>query len=594
MPLGDVTVGDRQVVVATPRDASDEQADAAEQRRIHRAQQARALVDHRRFLRTQRRIERDARSFEQRERRLTAREDEHVVVRDRGLGLAVAVLDAQHDDLGLDAHDVAVEHNAHLAVFNRLLDSLFVARLDARERRLAVAQRHDVARLLAERHGCLDRAVAAADHEDVAAFVALRIEQRVGDLGQLLAGHFELLRRTSTADREHDMARADRAETGRDREHFVLVARDATHLNARLHRQAMPLREAAPDLDELFLEILETIELAMQRQLHGLRHHELLARIRGDRSADRLRLFEAREPQAVLLRCERTRETCRAEADDHEIERRPRSRGIRGFVQVFVRCTNTNASPDRHALRTRHALLRLRRAGLHAARDFGCDDGSVLHCGAHQREARDLTGEEQPGDRDGFVLVVDRRDVLAITQVAERQRDCASGTCIGATAMADATRAVHDDRLPEREIEHTRLRTLAHATAATDALLQVDLRMEQPRLMAALRLRLLPLGEHARVVAKNGAATQKRSDADRHDDGRSGPSEPRHGVATLDNCRAGVDGTSAVAWFDSWSRQTTIGRGSRSHEHCSETPCGARIACAMQEVPKHDATEREP
>ena len=155
--------------------------------------------------------------------------------------------------------------------------------------------------------------------------------------------------------------------------------------------------------------------------------------------------------------------------------------------------------------------------------------------------------------------------------------------------MADATRAMNHDRLPEREIEHARLWALAHAATATDALLQVDLRMKQPRLMAALRLRLLPLGEHARVVAKNGAATQKRSDADRHDDGRSGPSEPRHGVATLDNCRAGVDGTSAVAWFDSWSRQTTIGRGSGFHEHRYETLCGARIACAMQDVPTHDA-----
>ena len=79
---------------------------------------------------------------------------------------------------------------------------------------------------------------------------------------------------------------------------------------------------------------------------------------------------------------------------------------------------NTNASPDGHALRTRDALLRLRRAGLHAPRDFGCDDGSVLHCGAHERAARDLAGEEQSGHRDGLVLLVDRRDVLAITQVA--------------------------------------------------------------------------------------------------------------------------------------------------------------------------------
>ena len=104
--------------------------------------------------------------------------------------------------------------------------------------------------------------------------------------------------------------------------------------------------------------------------------------------------------------------------------------------------------------------------------------------------------------------------------------------------MADATRAVHDDCLTKREIEHATLRALAHAAAAPDALLQIDVRMEQARFMAALRLRLLPLSDDARVVAQQRSATDQRSYADGDDERRSEPGDPGHGADTRDKDRA--------------------------------------------------------
>jgi hypothetical protein len=104
--------------------------------------------------------------------------------------------------------------------------------------------------------------------------------------------------------------------------------------------------------------------------------------------------------------------------------------------------------------------------------------------------------------------------------------------------MTYAACAMHDDCLAERKFEHTALRALAHAATTTDALLQIDVRMEQPGFMASLSLRLRALGDHARVVAQQRSASNQSSDADGHDDRRSEPGEPGHGTDTCDKDRA--------------------------------------------------------
>jgi hypothetical protein len=158
---------------------------------------------------------------------------------------------------------------------------------------------------------------------------------------------------------------------------------------------------------------------------------------------------------------------------------------------------------------------------------FG-DQRPVRHRRAHQREAGDLAGEEQPRHADRFVLVRDRRQVAAVLQVAERQRDGVGRAGSGAQAVADAARAVHDHRLAVGQRQHPILRTRPHTGTAADAVGEVDLRVLQPRAMAAEFARLRPLGEGVAAVRELDAASHHRGDDDDQQHERDGEDEQVH------------------------------------------------------------------
>ena len=313
---------------------------------------------------------------------------------------------------------------------------------------------------------------------------------------QILARNAELHRRTATADGEAHVARAHEAAVRRDGE-MVAVVFELLHHDAGLDRQIVLDREALPEFDEFFLRVLESAEPTVQRQVHRLRHHELLARVSGNGAADFARLVDAEDPEATFLGTEQARETGRTEAHDEQVDR------------ATLRRRSRRSDTRRHLL---------------------CDERAVLHGGPHEREPGDLAGQEQTRHTDRLEVLVDRGQVTTVGDVAERQRDGRRRAGRRAQTMTDAARAVHDDGLAERHRQHAVLRARTHAGAAPDARREVDLRMLQPRLVAAACLGDRPFGEVAGMMAQLHASPQDRDDDEDESSNRYREEKPVHEV----------------------------------------------------------------
>lgn len=81
---------------------------------------------------------------------------------------------------------------------------------------------------------------------------------------------------------------------------------------------------------------------------------------------------------------------------------------------------------------------------------------------------------------------------LRSAYVSQRQRDPTDWAGVGAAPVADAARAVHDQRLAVDDLEHALLGASRHAQAAPDAAREVDVwelqaRFVRPRAFAVLR-----------------------------------------------------------------------------------------------------------
>src|SRR5262249_54827016 len=159
----------------------------------------------------------------------------------------------------VDRRDFAREDDVELPVRRRFAQTFLVARAHAEEAGLAVGERDLVARLLGETERRFDRAVAAADDEELAALVRVRVEQAVRDLRQVFAGHFETPRRAAPAEREAHAARAIRADARRHGEDAVCRALDALEHGAALDRELALGGDALPELDELLFRVRRAV-----------------------------------------------------------------------------------------------------------------------------------------------------------------------------------------------------------------------------------------------------------------------------------------------------------------------------------------------
>ena len=291
------------------------------------------------------------------------------------------------------------------------------------------------------------------------------------------------------------MARALHTAARGHHERAVRLPLEALQHRAQVHREPVVADQGLPQLDQLLLRVLEPPEPAVHRQHHRLRHHQLPARVGGHRAADLRRLVDAGAAQATLHGSQHAGDAGRAEADHEQVEH-------------VVVATGARRTARGH---------------------FAPDQGTVFDGRAHQREPRDLAGEEQAGHADGLERRIDRRQVAATAEIPERQCDRGCRTDAGAQPMAHAARAVHDHRLPVRERQHAVFGARAYARAAADALRQVDLGMLQARPMAAALLRGGPRRQAVFVAGEFDATTQQGCDREdqRHEGGNE--DEPGHG-----------------------------------------------------------------
>jgi hypothetical protein len=291
----------------------------------------------------------------------------------------------------------------------------------------------------------------------------------------VLARDADAVGRAAPAEREANVARRDARAAGHDHVGAVAAPLEPLEDLAALDRQLVAARDVAPQIDQLLLRVARAVELAEERQLDRLHHHELAPRILRDRPSDLLLLeHHEREPLGLRLQC--TRDAGRTRADDREVV------GVGGST-------------------------RARRA--HAARDLGRDRRAVRDRRADQRVAGDLAREVDAGQARDAERFVEHRDVAPLREVAERQRDRADRAGGRARAVSDAARAVGDERLSVDDLEHAVLGARAYARRASDAPRQVDMRVLEARLGAAAFLRARHLGQ-ARAHRRELAATSER------------------------------------------------------------------------------------
>jgi hypothetical protein len=396
-----------------------------------------------------------------------------------------------------DGTRLRAEQHAHGAARHRVADRRLVARLQAEERLLPVAQHDLVAGLRGESQGGFDRAVPTADDEQALAAPRLCIDQRVVDLRQALTGHAELAGRAAATEGEAHVPRAELAGARRDDEPPALPTQTG-EARAEPDRQLVLRGDPVPDLDELLLLVARLGELAVQREDDRLRHHQLVAWIRSDRSAEHRLLLDPHGRDPELARAQQAGQSRGPRADHEELAR----------VLVGWRLHHRDGSAAlvrRRCLATRDTDSRTpcHRVG----------DGRPLRDRrADQREARELARHEEPGYSDRLQLLVQRRQVLAIREVAEGQGDRADRAGIGTGTVTHATGAVHDRGLAVHHREHAVLGAGVDTGSAADALREFDVRMEQPGRVAADALRLLPFGKRRRGTREFATAQQEHAE----------------------------------------------------------------------------------
>ena len=461
-----------------------------------------AVLDRRGGL-AQVRVEGHARLGQQAQRRHAPGHDEDLVV---GQGLDAATLgplDLELDQLRMDGgHPAAVEH-VEATLVDAGLQPPGVARAQAEEGLAPVGQGDPVARLLRQTHGGLGGAVASAHHEDAPALVGVGVEQAVGDLGQVLPRDPEFRGRAAPPDRQAHVARHRLPRRGAHDPQSVLVAPRPLEDLAAADREGVLGGDAPPQADQLLLRVRVATQATVEGKVDGLREHELAARVLGHRPAHALGLVDRDEAQAQALRLEGAGQAGGTRAHDDQVERAVVGRRLL-------------AQPSGH----------LRGHG-----------GSVADGGLDQRVSRDLPRQEEPRRAHRLELLREDRNVAALLQVRERDRDGAHRALALTGRRAHAARAVHDLRLAVDQLEHALLGAGRHAGPAAETARQVDDRVLQLRLGAALphgHLAILDLRAHARELRPPGHGGEEREGQREEDPQQQGPA---HRVPSA-RCRA--------------------------------------------------------
>src|ERR1700730_13980290 len=106
----------------------------------------------------------------------------------------------QYHFLGTDFANLGIQQHLQLAFLTGFIDTLTLPLLVALERITAVRERDRGVAQLGDAGRRLERAVAAADDDDVFTPILFGIYQAIHDFGQFFAGNTEFARRAPPAD----------------------------------------------------------------------------------------------------------------------------------------------------------------------------------------------------------------------------------------------------------------------------------------------------------------------------------------------------------------------------------------------------------
>src|ERR1700730_12541177 len=257
-------------------------------------------------------------------RRHSTREDPNEVVRQ----FAFLALDIENRGVRLELDRVAIEEDFDFTGPHAVFDSLRIAFLDAAELRAAVAESVFVAGLVRESHGSFDRTVSAADDEDLLVDVVVGLDQPVHHFGQFFSWNAEFARGSSFAQSENDGARAIVIGGRPNREAAVFVLGYLLDLGSGNTVKVGAIENHVPEREQVFLGGFCLLEFAVHGKFDRAGHHQLLAWILGDRTAD-LILFECKVIEFALDGAEGCADTCRPGADNQHVVNPGRCRHMR-------------------------------------------------------------------------------------------------------------------------------------------------------------------------------------------------------------------------------------------------------------------------
>src|SRR5882762_9810490 len=320
-------------------------------------------------------------------------------------------------------------------------DALRIALLDAAEGFLPVRQRHLIAALMRETQGGFDRAISAADHEDVRIGVRLSLDQAVHHLGQLFSRNTQLARRAAPAEGEDHRPGAIAPFVRLDRVHTVRIFLNGLDLLARVDAEPRLFVNLFPETQDLFLRDLQFVEFAVHGKLDGTGQHQFLARVLGDGAAEFV-LLERDVAELLFDGAQRGTDPCG---------------------------TRTHDAHVRHAGDCAAAFDRKE-----SARDRVHAVATLIDRVLDKREAAELSRDEHVGD-GGLVVWIELGHVRADAGTRHDDGDRPDGTRLGAEAVADAFVTIHDCGFARDHREHVPLRADVDARATADALGCVDM-----------------------------------------------------------------------------------------------------------------------
>ena len=360
----------------------------------------------------------------------------------KSFGTVVVSLRLQRHRLVVDRDQLRPHERLDAAALEVGVDLFLVQRAAAPELRAAVGDADLGVGVVGELDRRLERRIAATDDQHLLPRVLARVDQAIGDLFQIFARHAQLARRAAPADRQHDPLGGEEPLVGGDGER-VFLARQAGQLGLLVDLEVGLLDHALERLDQVLLADQRLTELAVERQVDGLGHDQLLPRVVRDRAADRV-LLHQHVREAGGLAADRGRDARRPGADDRHVERA----GDRGRVDGLLEA-------GRHLQPLAQRVL-------------------------DQAHPRELADDVHAGAA-GLEVLVDLGQIDAALLGAEHQPDGVDRALDRALAVADALGRVEQRRDAVDQPEDLPLRARGDTRSASDADIGIDDRVQRRR-----------------------------------------------------------------------------------------------------------------